>query len=80
MHGSLEHRHGCHPDTLTFDKHQLLQEARSWQPNEQVNWSQLGLRYGLSEPNRGQVIKEYLAEQGIQVAQNNQCEQRAPRH
>ena len=71
-------RHGCHPDTLTFDKDQLLQEARLWQPNEQVNWSQLGLRYGRSEPNRGQVIKEYLAEQGIQVAQNNQRKRRAP--
>ena len=71
-------RHGCHPDTLTFEKDQLLQEARLWQPNEQVNWSQLGLRYGRSEPNRGQVIKEYLAEQGIQVAQNNQRKRRAP--
>ena len=76
---TTKHRHGCHPDTFTIDKDQLLREARSWQPNEQVNWSQLGLRYGLSMPNRGQFLKEYLAEQGIQAVHNNQCKHRAPR-
>lgn len=70
---TTKHKHGCHSTNLDIDKDQLLQEARSWQPDEHVNWSQLGLRYGLSKPNRGQIIKKYLAEQGIPAAHNDQC-------
>ncbi len=65
---SAKRKHGCNPAKLAIDKDQLLQEARSWQPDEKVNWTHLGRRYGLSSPNCGQVLKEYLAEQGIQAA------------
>ena len=34
-----------------------------------MNWSQLGTKYGLDTPNRGQIIKKFLAEEGIAVAQ-----------
>lgn len=65
-------RHGCTSANLNIDKEQLMEEAHTWQPDQQVNWSQLGLRYGLNMANRGQVIKEYLAEQGIPAAQIKQ--------
>ena len=72
-------KHGYDSANLPINKEDLLQEVQSWQPDEQVNWSHLGERYGLSMPNRGQVIKEFLAEQGIPAAHINQCKHRAPR-
>ena len=70
-------KHGRTSSSLNIDKEQLLNEARTWQPDQPINWSQLGLRYGLSMGNCGQVIKEHLAEQGIIAAQRKQRTQRA---
>ena len=61
-------RHGCKPDNLAINTEELLQEARMWIPEEQVNWSQLATKYGLTTSNRGQVIKEFLQEQNIPAA------------
>lgn len=72
-------KHGCTSANLDINKEQLLHEARMWQPNQHINWSQLGLQYGLNVPNRGQIIKEYLAEQGIPAAHIKQCTGRAQR-
>ena len=41
--------------------------------------TQLGRKYGLTTANCGQVVKEYLAEQGIPAALENQRSQRAQR-
>ena len=62
-------RHGCTSSSLNIDKEQLMSEACTWQPDENINWSELGCRYGLHTANRGQIIKEYLAEQGILIRQ-----------
>ena len=70
---------GVNHKILNIDKDQLPQEAQSWAPNQSVNWAQLGRRYGLTTPNSGQVIKEYLAEQGITAACEYQRTQRAQR-
>ena len=72
-------RHGCTSAIMSIDKERLIEEARTWQHDQKVNWSQLGLKYGLSTANRGQIIKEYLAEQGIPVAQTKQHTARAQR-
>ena len=45
--------HGCRPENLAIDKEELIQEARTWTPDEKVNWSQLAARYGLTASNRG---------------------------
>ena len=71
--------HGCTSSSLNIDKEQLLDEARTRQPDQHINWSQRGSRYALSMSNRGQVIKEYLAQQGISAAQRKQCIGRAQR-
>ncbi|KAL5510055.1 hypothetical protein EMCRGX_G005525 [Ephydatia muelleri] len=43
-----------------IDIARLLDEARSWTPNDVINWSELGRRYGLTIPNGGQIIKQIL--------------------
>lgn len=58
---------------------QLIEEAEKWEPNKKINWSQLGSKYGLTTANRGQVIKEFLAEKGIPTACTAERTNRAPR-
>lgn len=79
---SRKHKHGCNSQNLNVDKDQLLQEARSWAHNETVTWTEIGRRYGLTTPNCDQIVKEYLAEQGIPAAcicQQSQISQRRPK-
>jgi len=57
--------HKRHADNLIVDKEALLAEANEWNEDHKVNWSALATRYGLSTYNRGQIIKEFLAENGI---------------
>ena len=59
--------HGRRSD-LPFDENALLIEAGTWGENEQINWTKLAERYGVQGGNRGQVIKEYLANKGVPVA------------
>lgn len=61
-------RHGCKPENLTINTEELIQEASTWSPTETINWSQLGTKYGLTTPNQGQVIKEFLQEHNIPAA------------
>ena len=56
----------------------LLEEAKGWSPFEKVNWSQVTSRYGLTSPNKGQIVKEFLEEQGIPAASTSQTPMRAP--
>lgn len=41
-----------------------MEEASTWTEDQKVNWSDIDSRYGLTQANRGQIIKEYLAEPG----------------
>lgn len=72
-------RHGTTPSMLQVDKEQLIEEARTWDPDMEINWSKLGTSYGLTAANRGQTTKEFLKEQGIPVACTPQRPLRAPR-
>ena len=72
-------KHGLRADSLQMDTEQLLAEANTWSPSETINWSEVGSRYGLTTPNRGQVIKEFLKEQNIPAAKVAQRTARAPR-
>ena len=54
-----------HGTTLPLQKSiqdELLLKASSWGENEVVNWSALAREYGLTSPNGGQSIKEFLRE------------------
>ena len=55
----------------------LLEEAKGWSPFEKVNWSQVASRYGLTSPNKGQIVKEFMEEQGIPSASISQTPTRA---
>ena len=59
-----------------IDQQSLLHEARSWQPDKSVNWSQLAKKYKILKQNGGQIIKEWLKKQNIPAANRQQREQR----
>ena len=42
------------------DQQSVLEEARSWLPEQKVNWSELAKQYGIQKENGGQIIKECL--------------------
>lgn len=65
-------RHGNKPENMGFDTDRLLQEAKQWGEDESINWSQKPRSYGITKPNGGQIIKEFLADNGILLAQKNQ--------
>lgn len=53
---------------LNINKTALPDEASTWSDKEKVNWSELAKKYGITKRNGGQILKEFLAENGIQVA------------
>ena len=53
---------------IPFDKDALLDEAKTWSDDQQVNWTQLAGRYGVTGFNRGQIVKEFLESQAIPAA------------
>ena len=57
--------------------HRVLTETQAWSPDEQINWSQLAREYGITSPNGGQLIKEFLRENNIPTAKINQRPSRA---
>ena len=59
-------RHGVTTENLVIDKEALLQEANQWSPDQNINWSEVGHKYGLTCHNRGQVIKEFLSGTALQ--------------
>ena len=50
------------------EKERLLSEAQEWSENETVNWSEVARRYGLTDANGGQTVKEFLKEKDIGIA------------
>ena len=70
--GIIERRYGVTTENLAIDKEALLQETNQWSPDQHINWSEVGNKYGLTCHNRGQVIKEFLSGHGIAVAQKRQ--------
>lgn len=66
--------HGFSENNLPFDSTKLFEEARQWSPDENINWTKLAERYGVTQGNRGQIVKEYLAKMDIPVALKRQRE------
>ena len=61
------------------DQQSLLEEARSWLPEQKVNWSELAKQYGIQKQNGGQIIKEWLKKHNIPTANKQNKEQRKNR-
>lgn len=64
--------HGCSESNLPFDGTMLLAEASQWSEEKEVNWTELANCYGVTGGNRGQIVKEFLAQKGIPVAMTKQ--------
>ncbi len=58
-------KHGPNHLEGLIDTDQLIDEARGWSDGIIINWTDLGTKYGLTASNRGQVIKEYLANYNV---------------
>ena len=55
------------PKTQNWDTDAVLQAARSWPEDKVVNWSALARAHNVAGPNGGQIVKEYLQKNGIDV-------------
>ena len=79
LQAARKRRYNQLPEILEVNKENLLQEARTWEPEKTVNWSKLAREYGVSVPNGGQIVKELLAEHNIPAASIHQRPTRAKR-
>ena len=65
-------------DTKVFDKEKLKEEVESYTDDVALNWSELARRHNVQntngEPakNGGQIIKEWLKSEGVDVAKFKQ--------
>jgi hypothetical protein len=75
----LKRKHGSALSISTASVESLLAEAQLWSENECVNWSELARRYGLTQSNGGQSIKEFLRDHNIAAASRHECQRSARR-
>ena len=57
----------------------ILAKASAWSDNETVNWSSLARQHGITKPNGGQSVKEFLRDHNIPAASKEECEGRSLR-
>ena len=55
------------PTSRTWDTDAVLQAAQQWPADKCINWSAFAREHGISGRNCGQVVKEFLVKQGIDV-------------
>ena len=55
------------PTTITWDATQVLAAAKNWPADKVINWSAFARLHGVPGKNCGQLVKEYLGKQGIDV-------------
>lgn len=67
------------PLNPTKTEDDLLEKARCWNDDEVINWSKLAREYGITRPNGGQSIKEFLKGHQIPAAMHKQRAQRCQR-
>ena len=60
-------KHSPNFQNVQWDKQGLLAKLKNWPPGETVNWSALGREFSIPDKNRGQVVKEFAAENGVNV-------------
>ena len=56
-----------------------LEEERTWDKQDNVNWAQVATKDGITAANRRQEVKELLAEHGIPAACRTERSTRTPR-
>ena len=59
--------HGRSSSSLSLET-LLLAESSTWSEDQKINWTKLAGRYGIEGANRGQTIKQYVAEKNVPIA------------
>ena len=55
--------------TATWDTEALKEEVKSYEDERMVNWSELARKYDVNKANGGQIIKDWLNREGVDVNQ-----------
>ena len=63
--GQIKRRHS--PTTMPFRTEDLIAEAKNFQPGCSINWTKLARKYDVPGANGGQIIKDFLREEGFNV-------------
>ncbi len=45
----------------------LLQSLHNWPTDEKINWTQIANEHNVTGANRGQIVKEFAAENGREI-------------
>ena len=64
-----ERRHSPKFENVQWDKEGLLDKLQNWPSGKKINWSALGRESNIPGANKGQVVKEFAKESGINVHQ-----------
>ena len=72
-------KHGSPSALSKTVEEDLLQEAQNWSDDQEVNWSELARRHGITKANGGQTVKEFLKLHNIPAASGKQRKDREPR-
>ena len=65
----VRRKHSPNFDNVQWDKGGLLNRLQNWPEGEVINWTQLGREWNVPGENKGQTVKEYAMECGIDVEQ-----------
>ena len=52
---------------MQWDKENLLTKLNNWPQGEIINWSAVARQYNVPGKNKGQVVKEFAKENGVDV-------------
>ncbi len=65
-------RHSPKFTNVQWDKEGLLDRLQNWPTGQMVNWSELAREFNVPGKNKGQVVKEFAIESGVDVFQLDQ--------
>ena len=54
-------------NNITMDKENVLNDLRNFPSTTKINWSEFARSHGVKNKNGGQIIKQYVSEQGVDV-------------
>ena len=66
-HKNTEKKHSPSSNNVQWDKENLLPTLQNWPQGKIINWSAIARQYHVPGKNKGQVVKEFAKENGIEV-------------
>ena len=68
-HSSSNKKHSPNFSSVEWDKEGLLHKLRSWPTGDVINWTEIANEFHIKGGNKGQIVKEFAKENGIDVTQ-----------